>query len=110
MPPEDSLYLFTAPVFYGFTNNRLQTFCKENLETNVTCDNVIEILEASDKMQANDIKKYTMELIIDNFGKVDRYLSWIRHENYYRFGMYIVVCIYLYNKISLLYRLQNVQD
>lgn len=24
MPPEDSLYLFSAPYFYGFTNNRMQ--------------------------------------------------------------------------------------
>jgi len=24
MPPEDSLYLFSAPYYYGFTNNRLQ--------------------------------------------------------------------------------------
>ena len=24
MPPEDSLYLFSAPYFFGFTNNRLQ--------------------------------------------------------------------------------------
>jgi len=24
MPPEDSLYLFSAPYFYGFSNNRLQ--------------------------------------------------------------------------------------
>ena len=24
MPPEDSLYLFSAPYFYGFANNRLQ--------------------------------------------------------------------------------------
>jgi len=24
MPPEDSLYLFSAPYFYGFNNNRLQ--------------------------------------------------------------------------------------
>ena len=26
MPPEDSLYLFSAPYFYGFTNNRLQVW------------------------------------------------------------------------------------
>lgn len=26
MPPEDSLYLFPAPYFYGFTNNRLQVY------------------------------------------------------------------------------------
>ena len=24
MPPEDSLYLFSAPYYYGFNNNRLQ--------------------------------------------------------------------------------------
>ena len=26
MPPEDSLYLFSAPYFYGFTNNRMQVW------------------------------------------------------------------------------------
>ena len=26
MPPEDSLYLFSSPYFYGFANNRLQVF------------------------------------------------------------------------------------
>lgn len=72
MPPEDSLYLFTAPVFYGFTNNRLQAFCKQNLEMNVTFENVIEILEAADKMQAVDMKKYALNLIVRKFTKVRR--------------------------------------
>lgn len=70
MPPEDSLYLFTAPVFYGFTNNRLQAFCKQNLEMNVTFENVIQILEAADRMQACDMKKYALNLIVHHFGKV----------------------------------------
>ena len=43
MPPEDSLYLFSAPYYYGFTNNRLQAYCKHNLEMNVSCDNVIQV-------------------------------------------------------------------
>lgn len=43
MPPEDSLYLFSAPYFYGFANNRLQAACKQNLERNVTTDNVIQV-------------------------------------------------------------------
>ena len=43
MPPEDSLYLFPAPYFYGFTNNRLQAFCKNNLEKNVTVQNVVQV-------------------------------------------------------------------
>ncbi|XP_032684276.1 leucine-zipper-like transcriptional regulator 1 isoform X2 [Odontomachus brunneus] len=72
MPPEDSLYLFTAPSFYGFTNNRLQAFCKQNLETNVTSENVIEILEAADRMQAADMKKYALNLIVHHFSKVAR--------------------------------------
>ncbi|XP_070153632.1 leucine-zipper-like transcriptional regulator 1 isoform X1 [Polyergus mexicanus] len=72
MPPEDSLYLFTAPVFYGFTNNRLQAFCKQNLEMNVTFENVIQILEAADRMQAADMKKYALNLIVHHFSKVAR--------------------------------------
>lgn len=70
MPPEDSLYLFSAPYFYAFANNRLQAFCKQNLEMNVTSDNVIHILEAADRMQANDMKKYALNLIVLNFTKV----------------------------------------
>lgn len=70
MPPEDSLYLFTAPAFYGFSNNRLQAFCKQNLEMNVTFENVIQILEAADRMQAIDMKKYALNLIVHNFCKV----------------------------------------
>ncbi|XP_033223341.1 leucine-zipper-like transcriptional regulator 1 [Belonocnema kinseyi] len=72
MPPEDSLYLFTTPVFYGFTNNRLQAFCKQNLEMNVTFENVIQILEAADRMQAVDMKKYALNLTVLNFSKVAR--------------------------------------
>ncbi|KAL3266795.1 hypothetical protein HHI36_010949 [Cryptolaemus montrouzieri] len=70
MPPEDSLYLFSAPFFYGFSNNRLQAFCKHNLEMNVTFENVIQILEAADKMQATDMKKYALDLIVHHFTKV----------------------------------------
>ena len=72
MPPEDSLYLFSAPAFYIFTNNRLQVFCKHNLERNVTVDNVIQILEAADKSQTQDMKKYALTLIVKHYEKVAR--------------------------------------
>nr|XP_031838427.1 leucine-zipper-like transcriptional regulator 1 isoform X2 [Nomia melanderi] len=72
MPPEDSLYLFTAPIFYGFTNNRLQAFCKQNLEMNISFENVIQILEAADRMQAIDMKKYALDLIVRHFTEVAR--------------------------------------
>ncbi|XP_035780343.1 leucine-zipper-like transcriptional regulator 1 homolog [Anopheles albimanus] len=70
MPPEDSLYLFQAPCFYGFANNRLQAFCKHNLENNITYDNVLQILEASDKMNVLDIKNYALKMVVHNFSQV----------------------------------------
>uniref|UniRef100_A0A0B6ZJ80 BTB domain-containing protein n=1 Tax=Arion vulgaris TaxID=1028688 RepID=A0A0B6ZJ80_9EUPU len=75
MPPEDSLYLFAAPYFYGFTNNRLQAFCKHNLEMNVSCQNVIQILEAADKIQAIDMKKHALSIIVHHFTKAARFPS-----------------------------------
>lgn len=101
MPPEDSLYLFTAPVFYGFTNNRLQAFCKQNLEMNVTFENVIQILEAADRMQATDMKKYALNLIVHHFSKVR-----ITHSTYVDIGNVEICTI---NKVSLSFRLQGFQ-
>lgn len=37
---------------------------------NVTFENVIQILEAADKMLAFDMKKYSLNLIVHNFVKV----------------------------------------
>ena len=70
MPPEDSLYLFTAPSFFIFSNNRLHVFCKHNLERNVTVDNVLQILEAADKSHTQDMKRYALNLIVKHFTKV----------------------------------------
>lgn len=72
MATEDSLYLFQAPCFYGFTNNRLQAFCKHNLENNINFENVLQILEASDKMNVPDIKNYALRLIVHDFSLVAR--------------------------------------
>lgn len=37
-------YLFAAPYYYGFYNNRLQAYCKQNLEMNVTVQNVLQVV------------------------------------------------------------------
>lgn len=55
----------------GFTNNRLQAFCKHNLEHNIHSDNVLEILEASDKMSVPDIKNYALRMIVRDFSLVN---------------------------------------
>lgn len=39
----DNSYLFAAPYYYGFSNNRLQAYCKQNLEMNVTVENVLQV-------------------------------------------------------------------
>lgn len=70
MPPENSLYLFQASSFYGFSNNRLQAFCKHNLEHNIHFENVLQILEASDKMNIPDIKAYALRMIVHDFSQV----------------------------------------
>lgn len=70
MPPEDSLYLFSAPYYYGFFSNRLQAYCRQNLEMNVTVENVLQILEAADKTQAVDMKKHCLHIIVHQFTKV----------------------------------------
>ena len=70
MPPEDSLYLFTAPSFFIFSNNRFSVFCKHNLERNVTVDNVLQILEAADKSHTHDMKRYALNLIVKHFTKI----------------------------------------
>ncbi|XP_066280892.1 leucine-zipper-like transcriptional regulator 1 [Branchiostoma lanceolatum] len=72
MPPEDSLYLFSAPYFYGFSNNRLQAYCKHNLEMNVSVKNVVQILEAADRVGASDMKRHALRIIVEHFPKVAR--------------------------------------
>ncbi|XP_033627640.1 leucine-zipper-like transcriptional regulator 1 [Asterias rubens] len=70
MPPEDSLYLFSAPDYYSFCNNRLQAFCKENLEINISVQNVVQILDAADRVGAKDMKDHALKIIVRNFTKV----------------------------------------
>ncbi|KAL0625817.1 Leucine-zipper-like transcriptional regulator 1 [Plecturocebus cupreus] len=67
-----SSYLFAAPYYYGFYNNRLQAYCKQNLEMNVTVQNVLQILEAADKTQALDMKRHCLHIIVHQFTKVSK--------------------------------------
>jgi hypothetical protein len=50
---------------------------------NVTFENVIQILEAADSMQAGDMKKYALNLIVHHFPKVCIFLieSSLRYEH-----------------------------
>jgi len=37
---------------------------------NVTCQNVVQILEAADRIQATDMKKHALKIIVHHFSKV----------------------------------------
>lgn len=70
LPPQDALYLFQAPSFYGLSNNRLQSFCKYSLEHNITYENVLQTLEAADITKVYDIKEHALKLIVKEFSTV----------------------------------------
>ena len=55
---------------YDINYDQCQVFCKTNLERNVTVENVLQILEAADRSQAADMKKYALNLIVRHFSKV----------------------------------------
>jgi leucine-zipper-like transcriptional regulator 1 len=70
MPTEDALYFFQAPCFYVFTNNRLQAYCKNNLENSITFENALQILEASERINVPEIKNHALRLIVHEFSLV----------------------------------------
>ena len=66
MPPEDSLYIFSAPNFFGFSNSRLHSYCKASLEKDVCVDNVLTMLEAANAIDMQVMKKHCFEMIATN--------------------------------------------
>jgi hypothetical protein len=44
MPPQNALYLFSASHYFQFSNLRLHVFCKQNLEANVSKNNVFDVI------------------------------------------------------------------
>ena len=70
MPPEDSLYIFSAPNFFGFTNLRLHNHCKASLEKDVSMDNILTMLEVADKIQVHTMKKRCLVMIARKFPEV----------------------------------------
>lgn len=67
MPPEDCLYVFSAPNFFGFTNLQLHSHCKARLEKDVHKENVLPMLEAADNISMDIMKKRCLQLIAESF-------------------------------------------
>ena len=67
MPPEDCLYIFSAPNFFGFSNLQLHSHCKAKLEKEVQRDNVLQMLEAADNISMDLMKKHCLQMIAAHF-------------------------------------------
>lgn len=72
MPPEDSLYIFSAPNFFGFSNSRLHSYCKASLEKDVCVESVLTMLEAANAIDMQVMKKHCFEMIAANFPVIVR--------------------------------------
>ena len=80
--PEDSLYIFSAPNFFGFTNSRLHSHCKAILEKDVNCSNVLKMLETADTINLQVMKKHCLDMISSNFTDIvkQQYFRSLRRE------------------------------
>jgi len=80
--PEDSLYIFSAPNFFGFTNSRLHNFCKASLERDIDQSNVLKILETADTINLQVMKKHCLDMISADFPNIiqQRYFRSLRRE------------------------------
>lgn len=80
--PEDALYIFSAPNFFGFTNSRLHCYCKAILERDVYPRNVLRILETADTINLQVMKKHCLDMIAAHFPNIvqQRYFRSLQRE------------------------------
>ena len=80
--PDDALYIFSAPNFFGFANSRLHSHCKVILERDVDQGNVLRILETADTISMLVMKKHCLDMIAANFPSIvqQRYFRSLRRE------------------------------
>lgn len=80
--PEEALYVFSAPNFFGFANSRLHSHCKAILERDVDQGNVLRILETADTISLLVMKKHCLHMIAAHFPDIvqQRYFRSLRRE------------------------------
>lgn len=72
MPPEDALYIYSTPNFFGFSNNQLQEHCRHIIENSVGIDSVLEILEVANRIDMQLVKRHCLMVISDNFRVINQ--------------------------------------
>ncbi|PAA55362.1 hypothetical protein BOX15_Mlig010006g2, partial [Macrostomum lignano] len=70
MPPADLMYIANACDYYNFANDRLQAYCKQNIEVNISPDNVLTILEAADVIKSQGVKSHALRIVAKNARRI----------------------------------------
>ena len=70
--PEDALYIFSAPNFFGFHNNHLQHYCKDLMENSLSSQNVLQMLEIASEIDMQAVKKQCLLLISEDFNAINQ--------------------------------------
>jgi N-acetylneuraminic acid mutarotase len=76
--PQTAMYLVEAATFYGLSNNRLQHFCEACVKNSFNECHVLQIFEASCKLECEAIKVMALEFIVANFNRVATQSDYLR--------------------------------
>jgi len=70
IPPESAVYLLNAPGYYGLHNERLRLLCTSNMIQNINENNLLDVLQAADDVQANQLKEFILKTLVRKFTPV----------------------------------------
>lgn len=72
LAPHTAMYLVDASSFYGLTNNRLKHFCEGCVKDSFNEAHVLQLFEASSRLNVEAVRTMALEFIIEQFQTVCR--------------------------------------
>merc|ERR1712137_1031559 len=70
--PHTAMYLVDASSFYGLTNSRLKLFCELCVKGSFNEAHVLQLFEASSRLNVEAVRAMALDFIISNFHTVCR--------------------------------------
>eukprot|EP00405_Crypthecodinium_cohnii_P046396 CAMPEP_0206586266 /NCGR_PEP_ID=MMETSP0325_2-20121206/36914_1 /ASSEMBLY_ACC=CAM_ASM_000347 /TAXON_ID=2866 /ORGANISM="Crypthecodinium cohnii, Strain Seligo" /LENGTH=857 /DNA_ID=CAMNT_0054093979 /DNA_START=48 /DNA_END=2621 /DNA_ORIENTATION=+ len=72
LEPHTAMYLVDAASFYGLTNLRLKHFCELNVRDSFDEAHVLQLFEASSRLNVDVVRAMALDFIVANFNTVCR--------------------------------------
>lgn len=72
LAPHPAMYLFDSSLFYGLSNLRLKHFCEHCVKESFNETHVLELFEASSRLNVEAVRTMALEFIISHFYTVCR--------------------------------------